>query len=94
MVTQPTAENITDFLGFLVEMVEETLDQKKPALVDAIVQGVLIGVEIKTTHPGLAEALHLACTGGDSAADVARYDGIRAMVTAWETRDKGTAAGS
>lgn len=91
MVTEHAPDKITDFLGVLVELVEDTLDEKKPALVDAIVNGILIGVEIKTTHPGLAEALHLACTGGDSAADVARYDGIRTMIAAWESKATGPA---
>lgn len=82
----PNIEQTTDLLQILVETILETLNEKKPSLTDAIVGGVLVGIELTIADATMGAALHLACSGSDIAWAANRVDGIRSILTAWRNK--------
>lgn len=82
----PNIEQTTNLLQILMETVADTLDGKKPSIVDAIVGGILVGIELTIADPTMGAAIHLACSGSDIALAAQRVDGVRAIVTAWRNK--------
>lgn len=82
----PNIEQTTDLLTILVETIGDTLNEKKPSLTDAIIGGILVGIELTIADATMGAALHLACSGNDIAWAANRVDGIRTILTAWRNK--------